>query len=123
MSTTDLEKIRPDATPIDATAGPYLIAAEQVYKTSQEPHHAGRLVSDRIDFRLKEGEPFACCSASRIPSCRWIESVSDRLHLLKIMNHRVASPMTKSEMAPRLRSAPLWAWRRSSQRNRRVSTN
>jgi len=42
----------------------FLIAAENVTKTYQAPDHAGRLVLDNIDFRLKEGEIVAILGKS-----------------------------------------------------------
>jgi NitT/TauT family transport system ATP-binding protein len=42
----------------------FLIAADGVSKTYQAPDHAGRLVLDRIDFRLKEGEIVAILGKS-----------------------------------------------------------
>jgi NitT/TauT family transport system ATP-binding protein len=41
-----------------------LIAAESVCKTYQAPDHAGRLVLDRVDFSLKEGEIVAVLGKS-----------------------------------------------------------
>src|SRR6185437_15023838 len=48
---------------IITTNGP-LIAAEKISKTYQAPDHAGRLVLDRIDFGLKEGEIVAILGKS-----------------------------------------------------------
>ncbi|HEY7990085.1 MAG TPA: nitrate/sulfonate/bicarbonate ABC transporter ATP-binding protein [Stellaceae bacterium] len=48
---------------ITTTNGP-LIAAEKISKTYQAPDHAGRLVLDRIDFGLKEGEIVAILGKS-----------------------------------------------------------
>jgi NitT/TauT family transport system ATP-binding protein len=45
-------------------ADDFLIAADSVSKTYQAPDHAGRLVLDRIDFRLKEGEIVAILGKS-----------------------------------------------------------
>ncbi len=42
----------------------FLIAAESVTKTYQAPDHSGRLVLDRIDFHLKEGEIVAILGKS-----------------------------------------------------------
>jgi NitT/TauT family transport system ATP-binding protein len=42
----------------------FLIAAESVTKTYQTPDHSGRLVLDRIDFSLKEGEIVAILGKS-----------------------------------------------------------